>query len=264
VFEKREHVALVTLNRPEARNAVNPEVVVRLAEAWEEVSRDDAVRVAVITGAGDRAFCSGADLKRLIPLMTGARQPDDEWDEALRKDATLASRALLREYDPGKPVIAAVNGFAIAGGMEMLQGTDIRIASDDARFGLQEPKWGLFPIGGSTVRLPRQIPYALAMEILLTGELIDATRALEMGLVNRVVPKTEVLPTALAVADTIAANGPFAVAQIRRSVKACLGLPEAQALDLERKLGAPVFASEDAKEGPRAFGEKRRPDFKGR
>jgi enoyl-CoA hydratase len=199
LFEPREHVALITLNRPEARNALSPEVVVRLAGAWERVRDDESIRAAVVTGAGDRSFCAGADLARLIPLITGARQPEDDWDHALMKDPALSDRALLRDFDPVKPVIAAVNGFAIAGGMEMLQGTDLRVASENARFGLQEVKWGLFPMSGSTVRLPRQIPYAAAMEILLTGDLIDARRAYELGLVNRVVPQAEVLAPLAAV-----------------------------------------------------------------
>lgn len=264
LFEVRDHVAWITLNRPEARNAVSPEVVVRLAEVWERVRDDDAVRVAVITGAGDRAFCSGADLQLLIPLMTGARQPENQWDHAVMRDRGLSDRALLREFDPVKPVIAAVNGFAIAGGMEMLQATDLRVASENARFGLQEVKWGLFPISGSTVRLPRQVPYAVAMEILLTGELIDAQRAFELGFVNRVVPPEKLLDTANELAQKIASNGPVAVREIRRSVRACSGLPELEALDREREIGAPVFATRDAREGPRAFLERRTPRFEGR
>jgi enoyl-CoA hydratase len=264
LFEPREHVALITLNRPEARNALSPEVVVRLAGAWERVRDDESIRAAVVTGAGDRSFCAGADLARLIPLITGARQPEDDWDHALMKDPALSDRALLRDFDPVKPVIAAVNGFAIAGGMEMLQGTDLRVASENARFGLQEVKWGLFPMSGSTVRLPRQIPYAAAMEILLTGDLIDARRAYELGLVNRVVPQAEVLNAALEVAGKIASNGPIAVREIRRSARSCLGLPEAQALKRELEIGRPVFATQDAREGPRAFMEKRKPCFEGR
>ena len=264
LFERRESVALITLIRPEARNAVNPEVAVRLARAWEEVKGDPQIRAAVVTGAGDKSFCAGADLARLIPLFTGARAPEDEWDEALRKDPAIGDRALLREFDPEKPIIAAVTGFCIAGGMEMLQATDIRVAAEDSKFGLQEPKWGLFPISGSTVRLPRQIPYAVAMVILLTGDLIDAGRAYDIGLVNRVVPRGDVLATALGIAQTVAGNGPVAVRAIRKSARACLGLAEKDALALERELGMPVFQTEDAREGPRAFKEKRTPRFVGK
>ena len=264
LFERRGSVALITLNRPEARNAVNPELAVRLAQAWEEVKDDPAIRAAVVTGAGDKSFCAGADLARLIPLFTGARAPEDEWDEALRRDPGITDRALLREFDPEKPIIAAVTGFCIAGGMEMLQATDIRVAAEDSKFGLQEPKWGLFPISGSTVRLPRQIPYAVAMEILLTGDLINADRAFDIGLLNRVVPRSDVLATALGIAQTVAENGPVAVRAIRRSARACIGLPEKDALALERELGMPVFQTEDAREGPRAFKEKRKPKFVGK
>ncbi len=264
LYDKRDHVAEVTINRPEARNAVSPEVAVKLDEIWHEVERDDDVRVVILTGAGGKSFCAGADLAKLIPLSTGARQPEDEWDERVKKDPRLTNRALLRNFDPGKPIIAAVDGYCIAGGLELLQATDIRVCSEDARFGLQEPKWGLFPLSGSTVRLPAQIPYAHAMEILLTGNLVDAERALAMGIVNRVVPKANVLDAAREYATQIAGNGPVAVRAIRRSVKACRGLPEEEALKLELEIGGPVFGTEDAREGPRAFQEKRKPNFKGR
>ncbi len=263
-FTQEGHVALVTINRPEARNAVSPEVLVRLAEAWRRVEEDDEIRVAVVTGAGDTAFSAGADLKLLIPLMTGARQPEDEYDEAVAADATIGQRALLRDHDPGKPIVASVNGFAIAGGFELMIACDLRVAADGSRMGLQEAKWGLFPLGGSTVRLPRQIARAAAMEMLLTGDLIDAARALELGLVNRVVPQKDVVPVARHYAHTISENGPVAVQAIRASVKRTSGRSEPEALALETEIGWPVFQTEDAIEGPRAFAEKRRPEFKGR
>ena len=147
-YERRGHVALITFNRPEVRNAINPELSVRLDEAWRQVRDDAQVRVAVLTGAG-AAFCAGADLGRLIPLFSGARQPEDEWDERLLADPRTTSRALLRNFDPEKPVIAAINGHAIAGGMEIVQGTDIRVAAPAAKFGVQEVKWAIFPAGGS-------------------------------------------------------------------------------------------------------------------
>jgi enoyl-CoA hydratase len=264
LYEKRGNVALVTLNRPEARNAINPEVVVRLARAWEEVRTDSEIRVAIMTGAGDRAFCAGADLGQLVPLISGARQPADEWDHALKADGSLFEKAILRSYDVGKPVIAAVNGFAIAGGMELTMGTDLRIACPEARFGVQEVKWAIFPAGGSTVRMPRQLPFARAMELLLTGDLIDAEEALRLGFLNRVVPRAEVLDAAFELAGKIARNGPIAVQAIRRSVYECFGLPEREALKREWDLAQPVFRSEDGKEGPRAFMEKREPVYKGR
>ncbi|MCZ6644313.1 MAG: enoyl-CoA hydratase-related protein, partial [Gammaproteobacteria bacterium] len=219
-YEIKKHIALITLNRPEARNAINPEVSVRLADAFQDAKDNEEVRVAVLTGTGS-TFCAGADLGQLIPLMSGARQPENEWDERLVSDPGTTGRALLRNFDVGKPVIAAINGHAIAGGMEIVQGTDIRVSVADAKFGVQEVKWAIFPAGGSTVRLPVQIPYAKAMELLLTGDLITAAQALDYGFLNYVTE--DVVGKAMEIAEKIAANGPLAVKAIRRSVKECLG-----------------------------------------
>ena len=262
-FEKQGHVALVTLNRPDARNSINPELGARLAEAWQQVRDDDEIRVAVVTGTGS-AFCAGADLGQLIPLVSGARKPENEWDEKVLANPALMSAALLRNFDTEKPIIAAINGHAIAGGMEMVQGTDIRVACPEAKFGVQEVKWAIFPAGGSTVRLPVQMPYAKAMELLLTGDLISAEEALALGFLNYVLPADGVLPKAMEIAEKIAGNGPIAVRAIRKSARACLGLPEQEALALESKISAPVFQTEDAREGPRAFMEKRKPSYQGK
>ena len=260
-YSVADHVATITLNRPEARNALNPEVAARLADAWVAVRDDDDVRVAILTGVGS-VFCAGADLGQLIPLYSGARKPANEWDERVVADRDLPRRALLRNFDPGKPIIAAINGHAIAGGMEIVQGTDIRVSVASARFGVQEVKWAIFPAGGSTVRLPVQMPFAKAMELLLTGDLITADEALQLGFLNHVTP--DPVAKALEIARRIAANGPLAVRAIRRSARACLGLPEAEALKLEVEISSPVFLTEDAKEGPRAFMEKRAPVYHGR
>ncbi len=260
-YETRGHIAVITLNRPEARNAINPEVAARLADAWEEVKSNGEVRVAVLTGTGS-AFCAGADLGQLIPMMSGARQPENEWDERVVNDPGITSRALLRNFDPETPVIAAINGHGIAGGMEIIQGTDIRVSVPEARFGVQEVKWAIFPAGGSTVRLPVQLPYAKAMELLLTGDLITAGEALELGFLNYVTE--DIMGKAMEIAEKIAANGPLAVKAIRRSVKECLGKPEREALKLESEISAPIFQTEDAREGPKAFMEKRQPVYKGR
>jgi enoyl-CoA hydratase len=262
-YETRGHVALVTLNRPDARNAINPEVAVRLADAWQKVRDDDAVRVCIVTGKGS-AFCAGADLGQLIPMMSGARKPENEWDERVLKEPGITSRALLRNFDTVKPVIAAINGHAIAGGMEMVQGTDIRVSCPEAKFGVQEVKWAIFPAGGSTVRLPVQLPFAKAMELLLTGDLVSAQEALDLGFLNYVVPADQVLAKALEIAEKIAANGPIAVRAIRKSARACLGKPEQEALRIESEISGPVFQTEDAREGPRAFMEKRAPRYQGR
>jgi enoyl-CoA hydratase len=227
------------------------------------VAADDGVRVAVITGTGS-AFCSGADLGHLIPLFTRARQPADDYDRRVVSDPTILDQAILRVSDLDKPVIAAVNGVAVAGGCELVQGTDMRVAADTARFGVQEVRWGLLPGGGSTVRLPAQLPYAIAMEWLLTGALFDARQAQQWGFVNRVVPVESVLDEAMAIAGVVAANGPVAVRAIKASAKACLGKPEREALALELEYSNRVMRSADAVEGPRAFMEKRTPNFVGR
>jgi enoyl-CoA hydratase len=263
-FDRHGSIALLTLNRPDARNALSPELLVRLAEAWERVRDDDEIRVAVLTGSGEKAFCAGADLGKTIPLMSGVRGPEDEFDRALLADRALGGRALLRDFDAVKPVIAAINGHAIAGGMEIVQGTDLRVSVPEARFGVQEAKWALFPAGGSTVRLPRQLPYARAMELLLTGDLIGADEALRLGFLNRIAARDQLLETAFELAEKIARNGPLAVRAIRRSARECLGLTESEGMAREGQLAAPVFRTEDAVEGPRAFMEKRAPVFRGR
>ena len=153
IFEKRNHVAYLTLNRVEVHNSLNPEMLVSLAAAWKEIESDDAVRATIVTGAGKVAFSAGADLGKLIPLFTGARKPEDEWDSKLLADRKIGDIALLRGYDMDKPVISAVNGFCIAGGMEFIQGTDLRVASENASFGLQEVKWAIIPAAGSLARL---------------------------------------------------------------------------------------------------------------
>ena len=262
-FEVDGHIALVTLNRPEARNAFNPEALVRLYNAFQEIEKNENIRVAVITGSGDKAFCAGADLGQLITLMNGARQPENDWDTKYLEDVSKKGSYLMNK-DTVKPVVAAINGHAIAGGMALVQGTDIRVAVPGAKFGLQEVKWAIFPAGGSTVKLPRQIPYAKAMELMLTGDLISAQEALELGFLNYVVEPSKLMGKVMEIADKLAANGPIAVQAIRKSVREVWGYPEAEALRMEGTFSRPVFKTEDAKEGPRAFMEKREPVYKGR
>lgn len=255
--ERDGPVAVVTINRPHALNAISPAVQVGLADAWAEIRADRGVRVAVLTGAGTRAFCSGADLKLLVPLLTGAREPVDDADRRVLS----GERPVFS--DLGKPLIAAVNGDAVAGGMELVQAADIRVAAEHARFGLQEVRWGLFPAGGSTVRLPRQVPSAVAMELLLTGELISAARAYEIGFLNRVVAAGDAVDAAVGIAKRVASNGPLAVQAVRESARANIAAQEPQLLAIEAAYAARVFASSDAIEGPRAFLEKRAPRFEG-
>lgn len=257
VVERSGAVMTIALNRPERRNAMSDEMYVRLADAWDEAAEDAAVRVVVVTGAGG-AFSSGADLNAMAAASTG-----DDWGTRLADDPDLLWRALLRHRTLTKPIVAAVEGPAVAGGTELLQGTDVRIAGATAYFGLPEARWGIVPMAGSTVRLRRQVPYARAMDMLLTGRFVSAAEALEMGLVSRVVDEGTALSVALDVAETIAANGPVAVQGIVRSVMATAGLPEEQALEVEMEIGRDVMASEDAREGPRAFAEGRSPRFRG-
>jgi enoyl-CoA hydratase len=264
IFEKRNHIAYLTMNRPEVHNSLNPEMLVRLAEAWKEIEHDDEIRATIVTGAGKVAFSAGADLGKLIPLFTRARQPQDEWDRKLLAERKTGDVALLRGYDMDKPVIAAVNGFCIAGGMEFIQATDLRVASENASFGLQEVKWAIIPAAGSLARLQRQIPYCKAMEILLTGNRIDANEAWRLGLVNYVVPQEKLIDKAEELAAAIAQNGPLAVRKIKEAVRRCSGRPYEEAFRIENELAAEVMKSEDAKEGPRSFMEKRKPNYKGR
>lgn len=265
LYEKRDGVATITLNRPERRNAFSPETMVRLAEAWIDYRDDPDLHVAILTGAGDKAFCAGGDLGTLLPLLTGAIPPQDEWGERLMSDVRrYMATALLRPFELYKPIIAAINGFALAGGSELLQATDIRIASSNASFGLSEAQRGLVPGGGSMVRLPRQVPWAKAMEILMTGDPVSAEDALAMGFVNEVVEPDRLMPRALEFADRLKRNAPLAVAAVKEAALRTSGLPLEEAYGIEAEISARVTSSEDAREGPRAFMEKREPVWKGR
>ena len=264
LYEKKDGIATVTLNRPEALNSMNAEMLCRLADAWQDVNDDQAVRVAILTATGEKAFCAGADLDRLVRMMQKLRPAETEFDERIVADPNVAYKGIMRNIEVTKPIVAAVKGFCVAGGTELILCTDLRVASEDAQFGLAEVTWGLFPVGGSTVRLPRQIPYCLAMEVLLTGQRISAADAFRIGLVNKIVPASEVMVEARRYADIINANGPLAVQAVKRSVLAGIGLPTKQALDREIEIGIPIHMSEDAKAGTRAFKEKRKPVFKGR
>lgn len=236
----------------------------RLADAWEALADDDDAKVVILTGAGSEVFTAGADLKLLIPLMTGARKPEDEWDERYVGDRRILDKVLLKQRDFPKPVIAAINGTALAGGTEIVEACDIRLAVATAKFGLPEPKRGIVPGGGSLVRLPRQIPYAKAMEMLLTGEPFSAQWALECGLINHIVEPAELLPESLRIARVIAANAPLALRAIKKTVRETQGLELDAAFLTEARNAKPVITSKDAREGPRAFMEKRDPVWEGR
>jgi len=255
--ERQGATLVLTLNRPQARNALSLPMLVGLYDGWLAADADDGVRSVVLTGAGG-AFCSGMDLKALA----GGGMEGEEYRERMTADPDLHWKAMLRHHRPRKPVIAAVEGPCVAGGTEILQGTDIRIAGTGATFGLFEVRRGLFPIGGSTVRLPRQIPHTHALEMLLTGRPYTAEEAAAIGLIGRVVPDGTALEEALAVAERINACGPLAVEAVKASVYEGAELAESEALAAELKRGWPVFATEDAKEGARAFAEKRPPVYR--
>jgi enoyl-CoA hydratase len=261
IVEKDGHVLTVTLNRPEKRNAINCESMCRLYDAWVRLDQDDDLRAAILTGRGS-TFCAGMDLAEIAKMRSG--KPENEWIERALKEPALIYGAWLKTYRPTKPVILAVEGFARAGGTEILQGTDIRVAGESAVFGVTEVQRGLFPMAGSTVRLRRQIGYAVAAEMLICGEDLPARRAHELGLVNHVVPDGQALAKAREIAERIAKNGPLAVKAIVATLRETDALPEAEAFAIEQKYGMAVMASEDAREGPRAFLEKRAPVFRGK
>lgn len=263
VERRRDGVMVLTMNRPGARNALSPQMLVLMAEAWHEYRDNSDLRVAILTGAGDEDFCAGGDLKLTMPLITGARQAEDDWDHRLMGDLTLFTDAILRNFELYKPVICAVNGRALGGGTEIMQATDLRVASDNAVFGTPEARVGLLPGGGSLTRLARQVPWARAMEILMLGEPFDAATALDMGLLNYVVPRGAALKRALELAAVLADCGPLAVQKIKEGILRSSGLPLADAFKIEDEVSMAVMTSKDAREGPRAFKEKRKPEFTG-
>ncbi len=253
-------VLTVTINRPEKKNAANAEVLCRLYDAWVRLDEEDDLRVAILTGRGD-TFCAGMDLGEIGRLQAGV--VDNEWLERFKTQPDVILGGWLKTYRPTKPVILAAEGYARAGGTEILQGTDIRVAGESAVFGVTEVQRGLFPMAGSAVRLRRQIGYAVAAEMLLTGEDLTAQRAKELGLINHVVPDGQALVKARSIADRIAANGPLAVRAILATLRETEAMPESAAFDIEMGHGMTVMGSKDAKEGPRAFLEKRDPVFTG-
>jgi enoyl-CoA hydratase len=260
IVEREGQTVVITMNRPHRYNALSGAMLVRMYDAMVAASADDDVRCIILTGAGGN-FSSGADLKAMAG-NAGDGDPEIDVAARMKEDPDLAWKALLRHYRPSKPLIAAVEGVAIAGGTEILQATDIRVAGESARFGVSEARWSLYPMGGSAVRLRRQIPYTLAAEILLTGKHITAQEAWRIGLVGHVVPDGTTLDKAKEIAASICANGPLAVEAILRTLQETDGMTESDALAHEFGYGRAVFDSQDSKEGPRAFAEKRTPNFR--
>jgi enoyl-CoA hydratase len=260
-----DHIARIVIDRPEAKNAMDMDHFFQLRTAWDRFGEEDEAWVAVITGVKD-VFLVGADLKTYIPQITEHQKKitSGEVDTIGGYRLDDGTRAVLRGVKLYKPIIAAVNGTCVAGGMEMLGGCDIRVAADTATFGVLEPKRGLFAGGGTTVRLPRQIPYPAAMEFLLCADQIGAQRALAMGLLNEVTHPDRLMERADDYARRIIANGPLAVRKTKESVLRGLATDMREAYRIESELAGEVFSSEDAKEGPKAFKEKRPPVWTGR
>lgn len=261
LFEVADKIATITFNRPEALNSMDPDTYRELSEAWVEVRDNPDIWVAVITGAASpdrppekQSFTSGADLKKTIP------QRPELWHFW----QTQAEQILNRGLEVWKPVIAAVNGYCLAGGMTLLFATDIRIASEHATFGISEVKRGILPGNGGTQRAVRQFPYPIAMELLLIGDNLTAAQALQYGLVNRVVPHDQLMPTAMEMARKLAANAPLAVRAIKELAVRSQYMHVQDGLRLEQAIQAVLRQSEDASEGPRAFAEKRPAVYKGR
>jgi E-phenylitaconyl-CoA hydratase len=247
-------VAVITINRPERMNAMDAEAYAALSDAWQQVRDDTAIRAAVVTGAGDRAFSTGADIKS---FLTDPTDLSTFWN-------TQRDQLLNRGLEVFKPIIAAVNGYCVGGGMTLLLATDIRIAADHAQFGLAEVKRGIIAGNGGTQRVLQQLPYAIAMEVLLTGDRFDAATAERWGLVNRVVPADQLMATAMDYAERIAANAPLAVQAAKELALRSRDMDLVSGLRLEQTMNRLLQFSADAKEGPAAFAEKRSPEFEGR
>lgn len=247
-------IATITLDRPERLNAIDRQMYAELSEAWSSVRDDDEVRAAVITGAGGRAFTTGADLKSYIPDPSAL---GEFW-------LTQKDQLLNRGLEVWKPVVAAVNGYCLGGGMTLLLATDIRVAATHATFGLSEVRRGLLPGNGGTQRLLRQVPYAVGMELLLTGESIPAHVAERWGLVNAVVEADELMDVALQYARKIAENGPLAVQAIKELAIRSADVDLSTGLRMEQAMSRLLRFTDDAKEGPAAFAERREPRFTGR
>ncbi|MEN3292785.1 MAG: (E)-benzylidenesuccinyl-CoA hydratase [Burkholderiales bacterium] len=255
IIEVADYVAIITLNRPEAMNSIDPETRQELKGIWARIHADDSIRVAILTGAGEKAFCTGSDLKKTMP-------PKESFAQTTFGQAE--SDHLLAGLTTDKPLICAINGYAMGGGMELALACDIRLASENAQFALSEVRIGSIPGAGGTQRLPRAIGASNAMLMLLTGDRIDAAEALRVGLVSKVVPAAELMSTAQTIARRIAQNAPLSVRAVKRLVRQGMDMPLNAAIDHERYVFGLLRDTEDRIEGRHAFQEKRTPAYKGR
>ena len=258
LYEKKDKVAIITINRPEAMNAIDPETSEELSKAWLDFRDDPNLWVGILTGAGEKAFSAGADLKTMIPMLSKL----SAIERREREEKFPGLGGITRGLNIWKPIIAAINGFCLAGGMEMALSCDLRVAAEHATFGLMEVSRGIIPGAGGTQRLPRMIPIAKAMEMILMAQRIDAQEALRLGLVNRVVPLAELMPTAMKMAETISQNAPLAVRSAKEAIIRGLSTTLEEGLRMESVLQSYLLKTEDAIEGPKAFAEKRKPQFK--
>lgn len=258
-FETTERIAILTISRPLAMNALDAETLASLNKAWIDFRDNPELWVAIITGAGGKAFCAGADIRGLAKYFSSL----NAITRKAKADTEPGLGGITRNLEIWKPIIAAINGYCLAGGLEIALACDIRIASETATFGFTEVSRGIIPGAGGTQRLPRLIPLGKSLEMILTGDGIDAQEAYRIGLVNKVVPPDRLLPEAVKMAERICRNAPLAVQAAKEAVYRGLDLPLSEGLRLEQFLAEPVCQSEDAKEGPRAFFEKRPPVFKG-
>ncbi|HSP55059.1 MAG TPA: enoyl-CoA hydratase-related protein [Dehalococcoidia bacterium] len=255
LIEPKDHLLYITLNRPERRNAIDPQTSYELLQAFTRFKEEDDLWVAILRGAGDQAFSAGADLVAMAQAFAGGTATEF---------MKVPFAGITRGFECWKPIIAAINGYCLAGGLELALSCDIRIAADHATFGLPEPKRAIIPGAGGTQRLPRAVPLAFAMELLLTGERFDAQTALRFGLVSRVVPPDQLMATAEEIAAKILECGPLAVRSVKQAAVQGLTMSLEDGLKLESQLVGVVFRSEDAREGPTAFAQKRKPQYKGR
>jgi enoyl-CoA hydratase len=263
-FKVENKIARVGLNRPDALNALDVTTLLQLSEAWDEIAQSDAIRVAVLYSDLPDIFCSGMDLKSVIPILTGMRKPESEDEKVLAQNPVRAYAAMLRGRTWDKPIVSAVHGLCLTGGFEMVMGTDLRIASEDAEFWMREASFGIMPTGGSNAYLPREIPLAAAKEILLIAEPVPARRLYDWGFINRLVAKDSLMDAAMEMAERIAGNGPLAVSGILKCIRETMNTDIETAMNKELEIGMPIFVSADAREGVRAFKEKRKADFKGK
>jgi len=261
-FTKEGHIAKVGLNEPETKNALGPDNLADLNRIWTECQADKSVRAIVLYSALPDIFCSGMNLKNTIPILTGMRAPETEGEKSLFKDPKSWGRAMLKYKELDIPVIAAIHGYCLTGGFEMVMGCELRVASVDAEFQMRETTLGIMPIGGSNVFLPMQVGFPRAMEILLTGDYFPAAKLYEWGFLNRVCPKEKLMDEAMALAERIAGNGPQSIRGMVKCSRAIIGKTFEQAMDIETNIGAPIFMSDDAREGVRAQKEKRKPNYK--